>query len=220
MPTPDPLTPEERAALRVAQAAFPLTDAPLPSRTRLALADCVDALDRLARLAPKPVAAEPRRFESVPHESDIWVSANCPGFPQRVYLRETTPTPDPDREAREALEAAIKQAESVGAPGGSWFGRVLAALRAHGFAHRSEWAQSPKPETQYRIKEIRPDGYVMEPVPAPPPAERSGAVSPAAVDVVREALEKGVPGMIWDDGEVRAVTAALAARGVTFPKGA
>lgn len=52
--------------------------------------------------------AKPRTFVSTGYEqSDIWVSANCPGFQQRLYLRETTPEPAPVPPAS-VSEAAVE----------------------------------------------------------------------------------------------------------------
>ena len=115
----------------------------------------------------------------------------------------------------------------------------LAALRAHGFAHRSEGATSLSTKDAERVAEIERDiarhpvstsllgrgdtcfaGEVRELLAILRSLKASPAPPPAAVDVVREAAEAATTsfGAHWcgDSEWLRSFTAALAARGVTF----
>ncbi len=238
--TPDPLTPEERAAHgRVGTPSEQYGDSKI-------LAAALD------RLAPKPAAEkEPLNFAG-----PIFLAPNAEGyinaFPGSgsVYVRnnqqvavevtakrlEFPSAPDPDREAREALSAAKQHPQWYGA---GLTGR-LAALRAHGFTHRSEGAQTPNAEVVRLLREWEADlrwqaKQAHDRQPPEPELELayqnkadalegaayrfadlvpSPAPPPAAVDVVREALVE----RCWSNAalDAQGIAAALAARGVTF----
>lgn len=209
-PIPDRLTPEERETLE-------------DCRRRPGFGIPSVLFQALDRLAPKPAAEQKpadvpsgtftvsergaSRFNAGKGVGTVYVQSSL-DQPIEVTFR-AKPAPDPDREAREA--AAHFWVYDDPACVGCIRRAQPADFRAHGFAHRSEGALGNPWLGRFPL-----------PDPAPSPAERSGAVSPAAVDVVREALKD--IGAAWyrtsePESSLEAFIAALAARGVTFGEG-
>lgn len=154
--------------------------------------------------APIPDRLTPEERAAVESIRGDWQDARVAAMRAALDRLAPKPDPGPEREAREAASRFIagrwvyvspEQPSGFCAVPPHWVFQpssspeeTLAALRAHGFRHQSEMNNGHEP-------------------PAPPPA---------AVDVVREALNFcGYAGT-----GAAALTAALAARGVTFPTGA
>ncbi len=202
-PIPDRLTPEERETLE-------------DCRRRPGFGIPSVLFQAFDRLAPKPAAEPIRGTFSVSARSasryrlgkdigEVYVQSSI-DRPIEVTFRSTddTPTPDPDREAREAVTALCDDPH--------WFGggtsQRLETIRAHGFAHRSEMNNGHEP-------------------PAPPPA--AGDVVREALEWAgTNPIRPGYTTVVSDGASTRIVAnetlaqyvergaAALAARGVTF----